>query len=138
MVSKPKTKSHYPCKRLKLYGLHQFFAGFATRSFCRVNGLTMATRYQTLFPATFHGKKERSFHNSPIIKMGISRFTEKRRTFFFNKSYIPLPWSFRTSRRCASAILVEIDETEHENDGWQAGSPKTTQYHLLLNNSCRR
>ena len=27
-------------------------------------------------------------------------------------------WSSQTSRWCASAIMVEIDETEDENDGW--------------------
>ena len=32
-------------------------------------------------------------------------------------------WSSWTSRWCASAIMVEIDETEDENDGWW--SPKT-------------
>ena len=61
-------------------------------------------------------------------------------------------WSSRTSRWCASSIMVEIDETEDENDGWW--SPKTstnhvvatginhpvtvTQYHLLRNKGCRK
>ena len=62
-------------------------------------------------------------------------------------------WSSRTSRWCASAIMVEIDETKDENDGWPKvtenqtnyvvatgiNRPVTvTQYHLLRNNGCRK
>ena len=62
-------------------------------------------------------------------------------------------WSSRTSSWCASAIMVEIDETKDENDGWPKvtenqtnhvvatgiNRPVTvTQYHLLRNNGCRK